>query len=58
MKRAKAENALTPLGEQLGADLEAMMKANIFVRLWCWKGSVSTDMEMKTMTGILRTPRP
>ncbi|HAV5943615.1 histidine-type phosphatase, partial [Acinetobacter baumannii] len=30
-KQAKAENALTPLGEQLGADLEAMMKANILL---------------------------
>ncbi len=30
-KQAKAENALTPLGEQLGADIEAMMKANILL---------------------------
>ncbi|WP_032863885.1 histidine-type phosphatase [Acinetobacter vivianii] len=30
-KQAKAENALTPLGEQLGADLESMMKANILL---------------------------
>jgi len=29
--KAKQENALTPLGEQLGADLEAMMKANILL---------------------------
>ncbi|WP_445117071.1 histidine-type phosphatase [Acinetobacter sp. WZC-1] len=29
--QAKQENALTPLGEQLGADLEAMMKANILL---------------------------
>lgn len=30
-KQAKAENALTPLGEKLGADLESMMKANILL---------------------------
>jgi hypothetical protein len=30
-KQAKAENALTPLGEKLGADLENMMKANILL---------------------------
>lgn len=30
-KQAKAEQALTPLGEQLGADLESMMKANILL---------------------------
>ncbi|MHA3982153.1 histidine-type phosphatase [Acinetobacter venetianus] len=30
-KQAKAENALTPLGEQLGTDIEAMMKANILL---------------------------
>jgi len=30
-KKAKEENALTPLGEQLGIDLEAMMKANILL---------------------------
>lgn len=30
-KQAKAENALTPLGETLGADLEKMMKANILL---------------------------
>lgn len=29
--KAKEENALTPLGEQLGPDLEAMMKANILL---------------------------
>ena len=29
--KAKEENALTPLGEKLGADLEAMMKANILL---------------------------
>ncbi|WP_336932957.1 histidine-type phosphatase [Acinetobacter bereziniae] len=29
--KAKQENALTPLGEKLGADLEAMMKANILL---------------------------
>ncbi|MCF3128718.1 histidine-type phosphatase [Acinetobacter soli] len=28
-KQAKTDNALTPLGEKLGSDLEAMMKANI-----------------------------
>lgn len=30
-KQAKAENALTPLGEKFGADLESMMKANILL---------------------------
>lgn len=30
-KKAKEENALTPLGVQLGADLEIMMKANILL---------------------------
>ncbi|MEW2886664.1 hypothetical protein, partial [Klebsiella pneumoniae] len=30
-KQAKADHALTPLGEQLGADIEAMMKANILL---------------------------
>ncbi|MBJ8417312.1 histidine-type phosphatase [Acinetobacter courvalinii] len=30
-KQAKAEQALTPLGEKLGADLESMMKANILL---------------------------
>ncbi|MBK5646204.1 MAG: histidine-type phosphatase, partial [Acinetobacter sp.] len=30
-KQAKAEHALTPLGEKLGADLETMMKANILL---------------------------
>lgn len=30
-QKAKAENALTSLGEQLGPDLEAMMKANILL---------------------------
>lgn len=30
-KQAKTENALTPLGEQLGSDIEAMMKANILL---------------------------
>ncbi|UUM26518.1 histidine-type phosphatase [Acinetobacter colistiniresistens] len=30
-KQAKAENALTSLGEKLGADLESMMKANILL---------------------------
>lgn len=28
-KQAKTDNALTPLGEKLGSDIEAMMKANI-----------------------------
>ena len=30
-KQAKAENALTPLGEKLGSDLEKTMKANILL---------------------------
>lgn len=30
-KQAKADHALTPLGEQLGADIEAMMKVNILL---------------------------
>jgi hypothetical protein len=30
-QKAKQENALTPLGEKLGTDLEAMMKANILL---------------------------
>ena len=44
-KQAKAENALTPLGEKLGADLENMMKAKYFAGLrrrwdspvWIWQ---------------------
>ena len=40
-KQAKAENALTPLGEKLGADLESMMKANIICIAYCIKAIIS-----------------
>ena len=51
-KQAKAENALTPLGEQLGADLEAMMKANILLGYGV-EGIRQYGYGNETMTGIL-----
>jgi hypothetical protein len=51
-KQAKAENALTPLGEQLGADLEAMMKANILLGYGV-EGIRQFGYGNETMTGIL-----
>jgi len=51
-KQAKTENALTPLGEQLGADLEAMMKANILLGYGV-EGIRQYGYGNETMTGIL-----
>lgn len=51
-KQAKVENALTPLGEQLGADLEAMMKANILLGYGV-EGIRQYGYGNETMTGIL-----
>ena len=51
-KQAKAENALTPLGEQLGDDLEAMMKANILLGYGV-EGIRQYGYGNETMTGIL-----
>ncbi|MCH7313179.1 histidine-type phosphatase [Acinetobacter sp. ANC 3882] len=50
-KQAKAENALTPLGEKLGADLESMMKANILLG-YSVEGIRQFGYGNETMTGI------
>ncbi len=51
-KQAKAENALTPLGEQLGKDLETMMQANILLGYGV-EGIRQFGYGNETVTGIL-----
>lgn len=51
-KQAKAENALTPLGEKLGADLENTMKANILLGYGV-EGIRQFGYGNESLTGIL-----